>query len=89
MSDVKCPYCGEEQEINHDDGYGYDEALTYEQDCTSCDKAFNFNTSIMYSYTVECQEGDHEIEPFGERWPGVYECKNCDHYFGTAEEMED
>lgn len=22
MSDVKCPYCGNEQEINHDDGYG-------------------------------------------------------------------
>ena len=24
-SDVECPYCGAEQEINHDDGYGYDE----------------------------------------------------------------
>jgi hypothetical protein len=33
MSDVKCPYCGTEQEINHDDGYGYDEGKYYEQEC--------------------------------------------------------
>ena len=25
METVKCPYCGEEQYIDHEDGYGYEE----------------------------------------------------------------
>jgi len=25
MDDVDCPYCGESQEICHDDGFGYSE----------------------------------------------------------------
>ena len=28
MYDVECPYCGAEIEINHDDGYGYEEDET-------------------------------------------------------------
>lgn len=65
MRDVNCPYCGEEQDINHDDCYGYDEDRTYQQECNSCDKVFIFNTTISLSYDVEkadClnPEGQHE-----------------------------
>ena len=80
MSDVKCPYCKTEQEINHDDGYGYEEDLEHEQCCVECGKEFNFTTSISYHYSVECKEGDHVMVPFGDRWPNMYECKNCDFY---------
>jgi len=80
MSDVKCPYCEHEQEINHDDGYGYEEDKYYEQHCRSCDKEFKFTTSISFSYQVECQEGDHDIEPFGDKWPNMYQCTKCDFY---------
>jgi hypothetical protein len=80
MSDVKCPYCGKEQEINHDDGYGYQEDEGFEQDCTNCNETFKFTTGILYVYTVECQEGDHEMEPFGDPWPNMYECSKCDFY---------
>jgi len=80
MSDVTCPYCGTEQEINHDDGYGYEEDGEYEQGCASCGKDFRFSTSIMYHYTVYCQEKDHEMECAGEKWPDMFECKNCDFY---------
>jgi len=31
MSDVECPYCGADVEINHDDGYGYTEDCLHEQ----------------------------------------------------------
>jgi len=79
MTDVTCPYCGEEQEINHDDGYGYEEDGDYMQDC-SCGKGFKFTTSISFSYDVYCQEGDHEMQPFGEKWTDMYECKNCNYY---------
>ena len=80
MSDVKCPYCEHEQEINHDDGYGYEEDGDYEQHCRKCDKEFKFTTSISFSYEVKCQEGDHDMEAFGEEWPNMYQCTKCDFY---------
>lgn len=60
MNDVKCPYCGTEQEINHECGYGYTEEDMHEQSCVSCNKDFNFTTSITYCYNVYCaNERDH------------------------------
>jgi len=44
--DTKCPYCGEGQDINPDDGYGYDGSETYQQECLHCEKTFTFTTSI-------------------------------------------
>jgi len=85
MSDVKCPYCREGQEINHDDGYGYEEGRDYDQHC-SCGKEFIFTTSISFSYEVECQPDDHVMEPFGDMWPNMHQCKNCDFYESKAEE---
>tara|TARA_Y100000310_G_C20019265_1_gene506637 strand:+ start:233 stop:496 length:264 start_codon:yes stop_codon:yes gene_type:complete len=80
MSDVICPYCKTEQEINHDDGYGYEESVEHEQNCVNCSKYFKFTTSISFSYEVMCQDGDHDMEPFGDEWPDMYQCKNCDFY---------
>ena len=80
MSDVKCPYCGNEQEINHDDGYGYEESVTHEQNCGNCDEEFHFETSITFSYQVYCRDGDHDMEPFGDKWPDMYHCEKCEFY---------
>ena len=67
MSDVECPYCGSEQEINHDDGYGYEESTRHEQECRDCEKEFTFTTSIMFLYDAEkapCLNGeDHKLKP--------------------------
>jgi len=79
MSDVKCPYCGEDNEINHDDGAGYEEGVEHSQDCY-CGKSFIFTTSISFNYEVECQPGDHKMEAFGDEWPNMYQCENCDFY---------
>lgn len=87
MSDITCPYCGEDQEIIHDDGQGYEEDVQHEQSCSGCDKSFLFTTSISYTYSPLCQDGDHEMQPFGDRWPGMYECKNCEFYESRREEM--
>ena len=48
MKDIECPYCEHEQEINHDDGYGYEEGELYQQQCSNCDKFFVYTTSISY-----------------------------------------
>ena len=81
MSDVKCPYCGEEQEINHDDGHGYAEGDRHEQYCTDCDKELEFTTAIIYHYDVYCKDGDHKMEQCSiKEHSELYECENCDYY---------
>lgn len=52
MKDVNCPYCGHAQDINHDDGYGYDENENHEQDCTKCGEPFGYTTGIIFVYHV-------------------------------------
>lgn len=63
-SNVECPYCEKEQEINHDDGYGYEEDEVYQQQCDFCDKVFAYTTSIHFTHNAnkaDClNEGEHE-----------------------------
>ena len=66
MHDVNCPYCNASQEINHDDGYGYEEGEIYEQECSACEKYFAYTTEISFSYEVskaDClNDGEHQYE---------------------------
>jgi hypothetical protein len=65
--DINCPYCGKELDIDHDDGRGYEEDVTHQQQCTHCDKHFVFTTSIVFMYYPEkadCLNGKkHKWEP--------------------------
>ena len=79
MSDVTCPYCKTEQEINHDDGYGYDEDQEYEQSCVRCDKEFTFTTHITYNHKVYCKDEPHELAN-SDSHPHLWECENCEYY---------
>ena len=62
MSDyIECPYCGEEQEVNHDDGY--DPGTIYRQKCTGCGKTFAYEASISFfleAFATPCIDGDAE-----------------------------
>lgn len=64
MSDyIECPYCGEEQKIDHDDGYGYDEGTIYRQECSGCGKSFAYETTISIfheAFAAPCIDGDAE-----------------------------
>lgn len=53
MNDTNCPYCNAEIKINHDDGEGYAEDETHQQQCSECDKTFVFTTSIHFHYSPE------------------------------------
>lgn len=84
MYDVECPYCGAEQDINHDDGYGYDESRTYEQQCDECEKNFAYTTTIHYHYEAEkadCLNGEpHNLEKVlacPDIYPDWVRCKDC------------
>ena len=85
---VECPYCGEDQEICHDDGYGYDEEGKYEQECSDCEKTFSFDTWIQFhheAYKAPCLNGGlHTLEvsrrwrPWN-KWRDKVACRHCDH----------
>ena len=86
--EIECPYCEEEQPIDHDDGAGYTEGKLETQQCPYCDHYFTYTTSIVYHYEAnkaDCLNGaDHKWEPtWGSCYPsftrwGEYECATCE-----------
>ena len=64
--DIECPYCEAGQDICHDDGYGYEEGETHQQECDNCGKTFVYETSISFYYSAEkadcLNEGEHNWE---------------------------
>ena len=84
MSDCECPYCGNDLEICHDDGAGYAEDETHQQECPHCEKTFVFTTAIHFTYharQADCLNGaDHAYERT-KTWPpeaARLRCKHCD-----------
>ena len=94
--DVECPYCGKWQEINHDDGYGFEEGESHEQECADCEKNFIFTTSISYYYEAEqaaCRNGEpHKLKPITgypeELYEGESRCELCGDQFRDKEAHE-
>jgi hypothetical protein len=79
--DIDCPYCGEGNEIDHDDGYGWEEGERYEQDCSFCDKVFEYETVVTYMYYPYCK-GEHKLDEgspskYGNEY--IYACSRCEH----------
>lgn len=93
--DVECPYCGEELDISHDDGYGYEEGEYHSQQCSNCKKYFAFTTSISYYYEAskaDClNDGNHKWK-YTQTYPKEFtkmQCEFCGEERGcTNEEMD-
>jgi uncharacterized Zn-finger protein len=87
--DVECPYCEKFVEINHDDGYGYEENETHNQECGYCGNVFAYTTSISFSYESEkapcLNGGGHKTKPVlgdpREYFVGVTRCEYCGEEF--------
>jgi len=84
MKDLECPYCEQELEINHDDGFGYDENEKHQMQCEHCDKHFVFETEISFYYYPEkadcLNDGKHSWKKTN-HYPvefSVMECTMCD-----------
>lgn len=82
--DTECPYCGEDVEINHDDGYGYSEDETHQQKCGKCGKTFTYTTMIHFSYSTrkaDCLNGGEHDYRKTTTYPPEFarlRCKMCD-----------
>lgn len=93
--DMNCPYCGEGQDVDHDDGAGYEESVRHEHTCRECEKTFVFTTSISYHYEPEkadCLNGsEHNLE-MSKTYPRRYSqmlCQDCDYSrLPTPEEFQ-
>lgn len=81
--DVKCPYCGADVEINHDDGYGLEEDLIFSQECDWCAKEFVYTICIEIHYDAkraDCLNGSpHKYKPTADRFPETHRmrCADC------------
>jgi hypothetical protein len=85
MSDLNCPYCDAEVEINHDDGFGYKEDVKHQMECKHCGKSFVFTTSILFCYEPEkadcLNDGKHDYQ-LTRTHPKEFskmKCSMCDH----------
>jgi len=84
MTDLKCPYCGAELNVDHDDGRGYEEDVLHQMECGECEKSFVFTTSVSYYYDpgkADClNDGKHNYE-LTQTFPTVFSkmrCSMCD-----------
>jgi len=84
LRDVECPYCESWQEINHDDGVGYEEDVLHQQECRDCNKVFTFSTGIIYCYTAykaDCLNGEEHQWRKTNTYPrqfSKWECEICE-----------
>jgi len=82
--DIECPYCGQWQDVNHDDGQGYEENVKHEMKCEKCEKSFVFTTSISYYYESEkadCLNTGNHIYELSKTFPKEFshmQCTMCD-----------
>jgi hypothetical protein len=95
MKDIECPYCGFEQDVNHDDGYGYDENEKYQQECEKCKKTFIYTTTISFYHEADkadCLNGSSHDFKQTHTFPKQFikmECSMCgERRNPTKEEME-
>jgi hypothetical protein len=69
MEEALCPYCNTEVEIDYDDddGYGFEEGIKHQQQCSNCQNYFVYLTSIHFYYNTEKADclnaGEHNYKP--------------------------
>lgn len=85
-SDIECPYCGADQDVCHDDGYGYAEDRKHSQQCYKCEKEFVYTTSISFYYEAEkadCLNGAphtlKKVDSYPPVFPDWVRCSVCDY----------
>lgn len=84
MKDITCPYCGNEQFVRPDGSYGREEGTAHEVECESCEKKYQFFTTMHFSYRevrAEClNDGNHQWKlsfDFPDYKLKIFQCKGC------------
>ena len=89
--DLECPYCEQELDICHDDGFGYEEGVKHQYECPHCGKSFVFETSISFYYEPEKADclnyGNHDYQ-LTHTYPKEFSKMRCS-MCGDEREMTD
>lgn len=86
MSDVKCPYCEEMQDI--DSEQSREEEVLNEIECYDCEKNFTFMTQITFDYTsykADCLNGGEHKYKRVHTCPIKYTLMSCEDCEKTRE----
>lgn len=78
--DIDCPYCDAGLNINHDDGFGYEEDVKHQMECDNCGKNFVFTTSISFYYEAEkadCLNGKKHNYELTHTFPKEFSKMRC------------
>ncbi|MDR3141940.1 MAG: hypothetical protein LBU37_09485 [Tannerellaceae bacterium] len=89
---VECPYCGYGQNIDHEDGYGYNRDEVYNQECCKCGKTFIYRTSIFFYYHAKKEDclNDREHEwMLTWAYPKCLAKMRCKHCYQEREPTEE
>ena len=78
MNDINCPYCDHEQNICHDDGFGYEEDVFHEKQCGACEKHFTFTTYVSFSYTAHKADCLNDGKHVWKRQYTIMRCQTCE-----------
>ena len=89
---IECPYCGNEQEVDHGEGGGYEDDEQFEQECEKCGKTFLCTTSVSYDYETrkaDCLNGGKHKWKLTDTHPDCFsemECSECGERRSLTEE---
>ena len=84
IHDLECPYCEAGLEINHDDGFGYDQNVNHEMECSECVKTFVFQTEVSFNYTpkkADCLNGEEHNYEITKTFPKCFSQMRCTHCY--------
>ena len=62
MDDLQCNHCNKWIEVCNDDGAGYDETMTHEQECPECDETIYFTNALINYYTTTDKDGSEIVQ---------------------------
>ena len=58
INDLQCNHCLKWFEVCNDDGAGYDETRTHDQECPHCDETVFFTNALSNTYYNANKEGN-------------------------------
>jgi hypothetical protein len=84
--EIECPYCNQWTELNHDDGYGYEEGETFNDECEHCSRVFVYTSSMTWYFDARqapCKNAQpHDWQQIigypKEAFIGRFRCTFCD-----------
>lgn len=81
MKDVVCPYCGYQQDVDHEDFSRREDEL-FQHECYSCDKMFVYSLDVQISFKArraDCLNGGEHLWEKTQTFPVEFSVMRCNY----------